>query len=344
MKSVGSGHFWKVFASVMLAAVLFGVFLWTAPLGDVGRTLARIKLGWVVASVAVALGTYALRALRWGLILRPVGRAGTANVMGCTAAGFATSTILPARAGEIVRPLLLTARTGMPAAATLASILTERLLDGATVLVLFGAGVVFVGGGLNAATLPLLRDTALLTTLGLAAAVTLVWFLLRRREGTVRRVASWFPARFRDRAISFLHHLLDGLEVLRSPRRLLEIAAWSLGLWIVIGWQLVLLGKAFDLDLSLGQAFVVVAVSVIGLAVPAPAGVGGFHWAIRFGLTQLLGVEVSTSTAYALIHHAICFFPITVLGLAYLAVVGVSLGKVRALETQAGAAPEGPAT
>jgi hypothetical protein len=338
--NVGGGHLWKVLASVMLAALLFAVFLWTAPLGEVGRNLAQVKLGWVLASVAVALGTYALRALRWGLILRPVGRAGTANLLGCTAAGFATSTVLPARAGEIVRPLLLTARTGMPAAATLASILTERLLDGATVLLLFGAGVLFVAGSLNPASLPLLRDTALLTTAGLAAAVALIWFLLRRREATVRRVASWLPERLHDRAVSFLHHLLDGLEVLRTPRRLFEIAVWSLGLWIVIGWQLVLLGKAFGLELSLGQAFVVVAVSVIGIAVPAPAGVGGFHWAIRFGLTQLIGVDVSTSTAFALLHHAICFFPITVLGLGYLAAVGMSLGKVRTMEAKASPDPE----
>ncbi len=338
MKRIGGPHLWKVGASVLLAATLFAVFLWTAPLREVGTTLRHVRLGWVLASVAVALATYALRALRWGLILRPVGRAGTANVIGCTAAGFATSTVLPARAGEIVRPLLLSARTGMPAAATLASILTERLLDGASVLLLFGTGALVVSGGLNPASLPLLRDAALLSSAALAAAVVLVAFLLRRREATVRRVASWAPERFRERAVSFLHHLLDGLEVLRTPRRLLEIGAWSLGLWVVIGWQLVLLGKAFGLDLTLGQAFVVVAVSVIGLAVPAPAGVGGFHWAIRFGLNQLVGVDVSTSTAFALIHHAICFFPITVLGLGYLAAVGVSLGRVRSLET--GARPE----
>jgi hypothetical protein len=46
-------------------------------------------------------------------------------------------------------------------------------------------------------------------------------------------------------------------------------------------------------------------------------------------------VDVSTATAYALLHHAICFFPITVLGLAYLGAVGLSLGRVRALEGEA---------
>ncbi len=341
MGHIGGRHFWKVAASLLLAALLFGVFLFTAPLGDVGRTLGQVKAGWVLASVAVALGTYVLRALRWGLILRPVGRAGASNLIGCTAAGFATSTVLPARAGEIVRPLLLTARTGMPAAATLASILTERLLDGAAVLLLFGASVLLAGDRVTPASLAFLRDTALLTTAGLAAAVLLVWFLLRRREATVRRVSSWAPHRFQPRVASFLHHLLDGLEVLREPRRLLEIGLWSLGLWFVIGWQLIFLAWAFGLEMSFGQAFIVVAVSVIGLAVPAPAGVGGFHWAIRFGLTQFMGVGVSTATAYALVHHAICFFPITVVGLAYLGAVGFSIGKVRALETPAEPQPEG---
>jgi uncharacterized membrane protein YbhN (UPF0104 family) len=234
-----------------------------------------------------------------------------------------------------VRPLLLTARTGLPAAATLASILTERLLDGATVLVLFGAGVLFSRSTLNPESLTLLRDAALLTTATLVAAVTVVVILLRHRTATVARLASLAPVRFRGRAESFLHHVLDGLEVLRSWRRLAEIAVWSLGLWIVIGWQVVLLAWAFGIPMNLGQAFVVVAVSVVGLAVPTPAGVGGFHAAIQFGLVHFVGTDPATATAYALVHHAICFFPITVLGLAYLGGVGFSLGRVRELQAVA---------
>jgi hypothetical protein len=328
-------HLWKLLLSITLAVMLFAWFLWRAPLADVGQSLLKAKLGWVVGSLLVALLTYTVRSLRWGLILRPVGRAGVANLLGCTAAGFATSTVLPARAGEIVRPLLLSARTGLPAAATLASILTERLLDGASVLVLFATGVVFAQERFSPGSLPLLRDAAMLTTAGLAVAIGIVFLLLRHRAGTVSRLASVAPARFRNRVESFLHHLLDGLEVLRSPLRLAEITLWSLGLWVVIGWQLVLLAKAFDLPMNFGQAFVVMAVSVIGLAVPTPAGVGGFHTAVQFGLAHFLGADLATATAYALVHHAICFFPITVLGLGYLGGVGLSLGRVSALEKEA---------
>jgi len=336
----GGKHLWKLLISITLAVVLFAWFLWQAPLAQVGQSLLQARLGLVLASLAVALVTYTVRALRWGLILRPVGRADAASLIGCTAAGFATSAVLPARAGEIVRPLLLTARCGLPAAATLASILTERLLDGASVLILFAVGVALAGSTLSPGSITALHDAAALTTVGLAIAIAVVVFLLRHRSATVSRLARLAPHRFRGRAESFLQHLLDGLEVLRSPLRLAEIALWSFGLWLIIGLQVVLLAWAFGIPMNLGQAFAVIAVSVVGLAVPTPAGVGGFHAAIQFGLVHFLAVDPATATAFALVHHAICFFPITAVGLAYMGGVGISLRRVRALEGEPGAQPE----
>jgi uncharacterized protein (TIRG00374 family) len=295
----------------------------------------RVNLGWVFAAIAVALSTYVLRALRWGLILRPVGKVATGKLIGATAAGFGTSTLLPARAGELVRPLLLTAQTGLPAAATLASILTERLLDGASVLALFAIGVLTAGRSLNPTQTPLLRSAALLAAVGVAVAVCFALILLSKRDATVNRLSRLFPARFQTRAQSFLHHVLDGLEVLRSPLRMIEITVWSLGMWVIIASQVVLLARGFGFPLSLGQAFVVTAVSVIGLAVPTPGGVGGFHAAIQFGLCQLVGIDLATATAFALLHHAICFFPITVIGLVYLGTAGFSLSRVQRLGADA---------
>lgn len=322
---------WKIALSVALAAALFAYFLYQAPLAEVGRALGQVHLGWVAVATAIALLTYLLRALRWGLIVRPAGKASAAQLVGCTAAGFATSAILPARAGELVRPLLLAARTRIPAAAALASILTERLLDGASVLVLFSAGVLTAGRDLPASHLAALQRAAVLAGAGVAAAIVLLALLLRRREGAVRRLGRLAPARVRSRVESFFTHLMEGLVVLGTPFRLLEITLWSLGLWLVIGLQLVALARAFEMPLALPQAFIVIAVSVIGLAVPTPAGVGGFHTAIQIALTQLLGAATATATAYALVHHAICFFPITVIGLAYMAATGLSPGRAAEL-------------
>lgn len=340
MRAPNSPRWWHVAASIALAAALFAYFLSRVPLSEVAATLGAVKVGWLLASVAASLASYAVRGLRWGVILEPLGSVGNVDLLGCTAAGFATSSILPARAGEVIRPLLLSARTGLPAAGTVASILTERLADLATVLLLFGIGVPFARHELLAGAVAPLREAAALATIGFVGFALAVVLLLRRRESAVRWSVRLVPDRFKTRAESFLRHLLDGLEAVRSPRRLLRLALWSVGVWGLATLQVVFLARAFGHPLSVAASAVFMVVSGLGLAVPTPAGVGGFHAAIQFTLIHLFGVDAATATGFALLHHAVCFLPITVIGLTFVAVVGFSLGRLRALETPAETADE----
>ncbi len=315
----------KTALSLVLAVGLFAFFLWRAPLREVGSSLRGIDLRFLAASVGLALLSYSLRALRWGVILGPVGTPRTADLLGCTAAGFAANTILPARAGELVRPLLLSARSGLPAAATMASILTERLADLAMVLALFATGAALSTGRLAAGALQSIRDAALLALAGLAGFVTVIVLLLRWRRGAVDRLVALAPARFRDRGRRFLDHVLDGLAVVRNPLQLVRLLLWGAAVWLAASLQIEMLARAFALDIGLGGAFVVLAVGGLGLAIPTPGGVGGFHAATQFALARLFGVDLATATAFALLHHAVCFFPITVTGLAYAGAVGFTL-------------------
>ncbi len=89
------------------------------------------------ASLALAMATYFLRAWRWMWILRPAGRVRFGPAFYATAVGFAGN-FLPARAGEIIRPALLSRDTGLPFSTLLASILFERLLDAASVFFFLG--------------------------------------------------------------------------------------------------------------------------------------------------------------------------------------------------------------
>jgi hypothetical protein len=335
-KSVSRGV--KAALSLALAAVLFAYFLWRAPLAQVGGALGRLDWRFLLASVVLSLSSYTLRSLRWGIILRPVGTPRTRDLIGCTAAGFAANTILPARAGELVRPLLLSSRSGLPAAATMASILTERLADLATILVLFAGGSVLAADRLAAGVMLPLRDAALLTMLGLAGFVAIIVLLLRRREGAVDRMVSLLPERFRERGRHFLDHVLDGLSVVHEPRQLARLLLWGLAVWLAAAVQVELLARAFSIALGLPGACVMLTVGGLGLAIPTPGGVGGFHAATQFALVRLFGVDVGTATAFALVHQAVCFLPITAIGLSYAAAVG---WRVRAVEApvEAPAAP-----
>jgi uncharacterized membrane protein YbhN (UPF0104 family) len=63
------------------------------------------------------------------------------------------------------------------------------------------------------------------------------------------------------------------------------------------------------------------------------------HKAIQLGLTAFFAVELNTATAATIVYHAICFLPITSIGLLCLPLVGVRLRDVEAVADGEGCAP-----
>src|SRR4051812_11890406 len=98
----------------------------------------------LLAAVLLVLLTYALRALRWQYLLAPIGPTHFSTAFRTTVIGFAASFLLPARAGEVLRPYLLARREQLSPTAAFATIILERLLDLVTVLLLFGTFVLTV--------------------------------------------------------------------------------------------------------------------------------------------------------------------------------------------------------
>ncbi len=105
---------------------------------DIGRQIARASPSWLLASIVVSLSIFVARALRWTWILRPLGRVPFLPAFRTTSVGFAANTVLPARAGEVIRPALLARERGLPFSALLASIVFERILDALAQLLFLG--------------------------------------------------------------------------------------------------------------------------------------------------------------------------------------------------------------
>jgi uncharacterized membrane protein YbhN (UPF0104 family) len=72
-----------------------------------------------------------------------------------------------------------------------------------------------------------------------------------------------------------------------------------------------------------------IALLVIGVAVPTPGAIGGFHEAFRFGTTTFYAAPNETAVAAALVLHAFSILPVLVLGLAFAAQAGLNLSRMR---------------
>ena len=110
----------------------------------------------------------------------------------------------------------------------------------------------------------------------------------------------------------------------RDPGRLLRAVAWSLVMWALVGATAWWGCLAFDMALPPSSGLLLMALMALGVSVPTPAGVGGFHAAVQVGLTAFYEVPVDAAVGAALVLHAATFAPVTVVGLAWMARDGIT--------------------
>jgi hypothetical protein len=138
---------------------------------------------------------------------------------------------------------------------------------------------------------------------------------------------------------------ISGLEVFgSSPAQWGRLIGESLFLWVSIGVIIHLNSVAFGFEIPFQTAFLIIAFLTVGVAIPTPGMVGGFHASYTLALTAIYGVDQGSAVAAGLVLHALQNLPVLVLGIAFLGREGLSFGAMRQLtETPAPPAPGLPA-
>jgi uncharacterized protein (TIRG00374 family) len=329
--------------AALLGVILLALFLRNANLHDVWVEVTRARTDLVLLSVGLTALTYVLRAVRWQYLLAPIGRVGFGNALRMTVIGFAASAVLPARAGEVLRPWLLARKEGLSATAAFATIILERVLDTVMVLLLFGVFLMFADPDFargDPLAFSRLKIGGALTALVCVVALAVMFFL----AGHPRTLASFqaaferlLPARFAAAGTRFLRTFANGLAIVRQPWRLAVALLLSLPLWLSIASGIWCVSRAFHIDLPFIGSFLVMALLVVGVAVPTPAGVGGFHYFYRLAATAFYAAPNHRAVGAAIVLHAVSFVPVAIVGLALLAREGVSLAGAGSLMRADGA-------
>lgn len=283
------------------------------------------------------LPQYGLRALRWGVLLRPFKRPiPFRSLWNFSLIGFMISYLLPGRLGEVVRPVLLAEKEGIKKSQAIATIVNERLLDLLTVLLLLGAYLLAAAGAAS----PLLRRLRAAAVL-LLPLVLLVFFLVFLAnhprvfpwtERWTRGAARILPRRWRGPAVDFLLHFVRALRLDLGGPALATVALLSLLHWGLIAFSYWLLLGAFGLGAAPAQAVPLLAVIFVSAAVPTPGMAGSLDLAAAYALTGLYGADGRTAAAFTLLFHFLVLAVPIALGLAALWREGLSfrtLGRLR---------------
>lgn len=326
----------RLLIGFLLSIVLLYFFLRNL---DFAHLWAVLKSGdpyWLIAAFLLNAFNYFLRSVRWRYFLLPIKKTRIWNLYKTTVIGFAITQMFPARIGEIVRPVLLARKENIGRSAAIATIVIERLFDTLTVLFILVVYLLFLLDPLQLSdsargSLGELKKAGLIIFAIVAVGMVFLYYL-KKNPAFVRRIVGWFERFLPKKAVASIDHVLDsfveGLSILHDPRVLIKVSYWSLLFWLVICANFWACAKAFHPAFPFTGTFLIMILLAIGIAVPTPGGVGGYHLLCKIGLMTFFDVPEAQATAIALVSHAINFLPITLEGLIFLWHEGLSAGKI----------------
>jgi uncharacterized membrane protein YbhN (UPF0104 family) len=150
-------------------------------------------------------------------------------------------------------------------------------------------------------------------------------------------IARVLPERVAQKIARLVKMFAEGLAAVRQPRQLIATMLWSIPLWLSIATGIWLVSRAFHIEMPFTGSFLLMALLVVGVAVPTPGAIGGFHLFYQIGVMSFFAASNDRAVGAGLVLHAISFVPVTLVGILFMAQEGLSLGRMRSLADLAGA-------
>jgi uncharacterized protein (TIRG00374 family) len=319
---------WQFWLGVIISAVFIWLSLRGLRLDEFWGAVRNANYFWLLPGVAVYFVAVWVRAWRWHYLLKPIKEIPTAAMFPVTTIGYMGNNIYPARAGEVLRAVILKRKENVSVAASLATIIVERIFDGVVML-----GFVFVN---LPALARLSGDSGFLGNIRQAAVIgagvflgALALFLLAAMFPAVsarvglKLVERLLPGRLHARVSAVLGRFLDGLASLRSPANVLMVFLTSALIWLLETGKYWLVMQAFPFRVSFFALMLMNGIVNLATTIPSAPGYIGTFDAPGIAVLRAFGVDRAAAAGYTLVLHVALWLPITLLGAYYLAREGI---------------------
>ena len=313
-RGVGSRLSWLGLGISLLAVA--GVVWWASRQDPPELPSSGSELTALVGAVALYALATVVRSERWQRLLVDEGATPRRfDSYALTCVGYMGNNVLPARAGDAIRMVLMAPRAKTSKRTVIGTLLAERLLDVAVLVAIF----VIVGYGLLGEVGGGSVEIIALVLVGLALATGVGYLGLRRNERMMEFVAPMASATL---GLRRAHH---GLLLLG-----LTVVIWAIEAGV---WMSAAAAVGFGMD-PIEGLYIVALASVFSLVPSGPAYAGTQDAAAILGI-KALGGTGAQAVAYIVMLRFIIVVPITIVGLVLLAARAGGLGRLRRARLEA---------
>lgn len=295
-----------------ISAIFIYYLLPGLKLDEVGAALRTANYWWILPGVAVYFVGLGARTWRWHYMLRHLKPISLGRLFPVVCIGYFGNNVYPFRAGEVIRSYVLKRKENIPMAASLTTVIIERIFDGLVMLL-------FVFLALPFAPIPAAyrQFVVVLTVLLVLATGIFVW--MASQPALMTRLYNWFatrllPSPIRTRIDDIFQRFMEGIQSLSSPRDIGMIFLTSIFVWLMETVKYWFVMHAFPFEVSFLALMLMNGIVNLATTLPsAPGYVGTFDTP---GIETLVayGVGRDLAAAYTAVLHIALWVPVTAVG------------------------------
>jgi len=277
----------KSFLTIVISLAFAGFFLWLALRGldfkVIQKSLAKANYLWVAFAAVFALLAYWFRAIRWNLLLEPMGhKISSSNALWSLSFGYLMNLTIP-RSGEVARATALYGVEKVPVDKSFGTIILERVVDLICMLGFLGLTLIFKYDAILAfyknSGININPNKILLVLAGLAVAGVL-FFIFKNKFVNVPVLG---------KIIGFIDGILLGLTSIFKLKEKGKFILYTIGIWVsyYFAAYLVCFALPETSDFTFADGFFIIVVGTLGMIIPASGGIGAFNLAMKYGFMAL---------------------------------------------------------
>ena len=277
----------KSILTIVISLAFAGFFLWLALKGfefeKVQKSLSKANYLWVAIAAVFGVLAYWLRAVRWNLLLEPMGyRISNSNAFWTISFGYLMNLTIP-RSGEVARATALYGVEKVPVDKSFGTIILERVVDLVCMMVFLGLTFVFKydailsfyeNSGIK------FNPNKVILIVSLLVLCAILFFVFKKKLATVPVLG---------KIIGFIDGILQGLTSIFKLKQKVNFILYTIGIWICyyMAAYLVCFALPETSDFTIADGFFIIVVGTLGMIVPASGGIGAFNLAMKYGFMAL---------------------------------------------------------
>lgn len=295
----------KTLLTIVISLAFAGFFLWLALKGldfkVIRKSLAKANYWWVLFAGCFGIAAYWFRAVRWNLMLEPMGyRISNANSLWSLSFGYLMNLTIP-RSGEVARATALYGVEKVPVDKSFGTIILERVVDLVCMLVFLCLTAIFKFDTILSfyrfvmekkneknIFIPNFFERQMMK-LGIHDFGS---FYLYLKAGIVILILAGLIILYRfkkEKLLNFGRGILQGLTSIFRLRQKGKFILYTMGIWVSYYFAAYLV--CFALPETSGfrfdDGFLILVVGTFGMIIPASGGIGAFNLAMKYGFMAL---------------------------------------------------------